>query len=206
MTQSAENFVTPTNIKSPQKSRTITLSALDMPNNGSRQRSLLLNNIALQYIPDTGAAISVISEEVARILNIEFKPYDKSRIKAITADGKEVKDILGFANVDVTLGNKTLEKVRMLVFKNSTNRCLIGRDVLAVHPITKANFEALMSNEDPTQLSSKDLNDEFKENLKTGKVNKCKTKHCDKSSKNDGDEMEDLMYDNLNVKGCWSKN
>ena len=33
MTQSAENFITPTKIKSPQKPRTITLSALDMPNN-----------------------------------------------------------------------------------------------------------------------------------------------------------------------------
>ena len=125
MTQSAENFVTPTNIKSPQKSRTITLSALELPNKG-RQKSILLNNIAIQYIPDTGAAISVISEEVARILNVEIKPYDKSRIKAVTADGKEVKDILGFADVDVTLGNQTLEKVKMLVFKNSTNPCLIG--------------------------------------------------------------------------------
>ena len=69
----------------------------------------MLNNIAIQYIHDTGAAISVISEEVARILNIEIKPYDKTRIKAITADGKEVKYILGFAEVDVTLGNQTLE-------------------------------------------------------------------------------------------------
>ena len=65
MTQSAENFITPTNIKSPQRSRTITLSALDMPNKGNKERALLLNNIAIQYIPDTGAAISVISEEVA---------------------------------------------------------------------------------------------------------------------------------------------
>ena len=108
MTQSAENFVTPTNIKSQKKSRTITLSTLEMPNKGSKQRSLLLNNIAIKYMPDTGAAISVISEEVARILNIEIKPYDKSRIKAVTTDGKEVEDILGFAEVDVTLGNQTL--------------------------------------------------------------------------------------------------
>ena len=81
----------------------------------------MLNNIAMQYIPDTGAAISFISKEVSRILNIEIKPYEKTRIKAITVDGKEVKEILGFAEVDVTLGNQTLEKVRMLVFKNSTN-------------------------------------------------------------------------------------
>ena len=40
MTQSAENFVTPTNIKSPQKSRTITLSALEMANKGSRKRHI----------------------------------------------------------------------------------------------------------------------------------------------------------------------
>ena len=83
MTQSTENFVTQTNVKSPQKSRTITLSALDMSNKGGKQRLILLNNIAIQYIPDTCAAISVISEEVARILNIEIKPYDKSRIKQL---------------------------------------------------------------------------------------------------------------------------
>ena len=206
MTQSAESFITPTNIKSPQRSRTIALSALDMPNKGNKQRTVLLNNIAIQYIPDTGLAISVINEEVARVLNIEVKPYDKTRIKAVTADGKEVKDILGFAKEDVTIGNQTLEKVRMLVFKNSTSPCLIGRDVLAVHPITKANFEALMSNEDPIQPVDKDLNDELREYLRTGKINKCKSKHCDKSSEDDGDEMEDLRHDNSNVKGCWSKN
>ena len=65
MTQSAENFVTPTNIKSPQKSRTITLSALEMAKKGSKQRLILLKNIAIQYMPDTGAAILVINEEVA---------------------------------------------------------------------------------------------------------------------------------------------
>ena len=48
MTQSAENFVTLTNIKSPQKSRTITLSTLEMANKGSRQILILLNNIAIQ--------------------------------------------------------------------------------------------------------------------------------------------------------------
>ena len=176
--------MTQTNPKSPQKSRTFTLSALDIPNKGSKHRSLLLNNTAIQYIPDTGAAISVISEEVTRILNIEIKPYDKIRIKAITADGKEVKDILGFAvddildfEADVTLGNQTLEKVRMLVFKNSTNPCLLGRDVLAVHLETKTHFEALMSNnEQPAQQSCKDLNDELREYLRTGKVNQNKFK------------------------------
>ena len=105
---------------------------------------------------DTGAAISVISEEEARILNIEIKPYDKSKIKAVTADGTEAKDSLGFAEVDATLGNQALEKVKMLVFKNSTNPCLVGRDVLSVHPVTKANFEALMNNEAPVQPAGKE--------------------------------------------------
>ena len=118
-----------------------------MPNKRSKQRSTLLNNVAIQYLADTGADISVIREEVAKILNIEIKPYDRSKIKAVTADGKVFKDILGFAEVDVTIGNQTLEKVKMLVFKNATNPCLVGRDVLAVHPVTKANFEALINNE-----------------------------------------------------------
>ena len=98
---------------SSQKSRTITLSALEMSSKGNKQKLLLLNNIAIQHMPNTGAAISVISEEVARILKLEIKPYDKSRIKAVTANGKEVQNILGFAEVDVTLGGQTLEKVRM---------------------------------------------------------------------------------------------
>ena len=66
----------------------------------------MLNNIAIQYMPDTGAAISVINEEVAKILNVKIKPYDKSRIKAVTADGNEVQNIKGFAETDVTLGNQ----------------------------------------------------------------------------------------------------
>ena len=206
MTQSAENFVTPTNIKSPQKSRTITLSSLETPSKGNKQRSILLNNVAIQYMADTGAGISVISEEVAKILNIEIKPNDKSKIKAVTADGKEVKDILGFAEVDVTIGNQTLERVKMLVFKNTTNPFLVGRDVLAVHPVTRSNFEVLINNDAPVQPIGKDLNDELREYLRTGKMHKCKAKHCEKSSENDGDKMEDLMYNNSNVKGCWSKN
>ena len=200
VTQSAKNFVTPTNIKSPQKSRIITLSTLETPNKGNKQRSILLNNVAIQYLAATGAGISVISKEVAKILNIEIKPYDR------TADGKEVKDILGFAEVDVTIGKQTLKKVKMLVFKNASNPCLVGRDVLAVHPVSKANFEALINNDAPVQPLGKDLNDELREYLRTGKIHKCRSKHCDKSSEDDGDEMEDLLYDNSNVKRCWSKN
>ena len=119
-------------------------------------------------MPDTGAAISVINEEVVKILNVEIKQYDKSRIKAVTADGNEVQNILWFAETYVTLGNQTLEKVRMVVFKNTTNPCLVGRDVLAIHSATKTNFEALMNNETPVQQTSKDLNDELREYLKTG--------------------------------------
>ena len=46
--------------------------------------------------------------------------------------------------MDVILGNQKMEKVKMLVFKNATNPCLIGHDVLASHPETKQHFEALM--------------------------------------------------------------
>ena len=90
----------------------------------------------------------------------------------MTADSKEVKDVLEFAEVDVTIGNQTLE-VKMLVFKNATNPCFVGRDVLAVHPVTKANFEALINNDAPVQPIGKDFNDELREYLKTGKINKC---------------------------------
>ena len=53
--------------------------------------------------------------------------------------------------MDVILGNQKLEKVKMLVFKNATNQCLIGRDVLATHPDIKQHFEAIMGK----QTSSK---------------------------------------------------
>ena len=62
-----------------------------------------------------------------------------------------------------------------------------------------------MSNEAPAQQTGKDLNDELRENLKVGKANKCKTKHCDKRSEDDGDEMGDQMHDNANVKSAGPK-
>ena len=70
---------------------TIALSAVDVSNKDDQQRKLKLNNISVQYIPDTGAAISVISEKMANAIGAEIRPYDKSKIKAVTADGKEVK-------------------------------------------------------------------------------------------------------------------
>ena len=62
----------------------------------------------------------MISVEVAQAIGLEIKPYDKTKIKAITAEGK-IKDILGFTEVDVIIGNQKVEKVKMLVFKNDTN-------------------------------------------------------------------------------------
>ena len=49
----------------------------------------------------------------------------------MTADGKEVKDVLGFAELEFTLGNQELNNARMLVFKNLSGPCLIGRDILS---------------------------------------------------------------------------
>ena len=70
--------------------------------------------------------------------------------------GREVKDILGFTEVYVILGNNKVEKVKMLVFKNAANSCLICRNVLATHPDTKHHFETLMgakeTNPPPKQM------------------------------------------------------
>ena len=41
-------------------------------------------------------------------------------------------------------------------------------------------------------MSSKEPNDELREYLKTGK-NKCKNKNCDRSSDDDGDEMDGIL-------------
>ena len=100
--------------------------------------------------------MSVISEDTARTVGAKISPYYKSRIIAMTADGKEVKDILGFAEVEVTLGSQNLANARMLVFKHLTNPCLIGRDILSAHPETKDHFEAIMGNmEDKPQVPNK---------------------------------------------------
>ena len=70
----AECFTTPTNVKSVNKARTIMLSCVNIPNKGEPARVLYLNNTEVEYIPDTGAAISVISEETAKKagLNINY--------------------------------------------------------------------------------------------------------------------------------------
>ena len=43
----------------------------------------------------------------------------------------------------------------MLVFKRATNPCLIGRDVLAVHPSTKDHYQAMMGVTRPNKLPLK---------------------------------------------------
>ena len=142
--QNAECFTTPTNVKSANKPRTITLSCVNIPEKGETTRVLFLNNTEVKYIPDTGAAILVISEETAKRAGLNVHPYDKNKVRVMTADGKEVQDVPGYVESDVTLGEHQLKGVKMLVFKRATNPCLIGRDVLAVNPSTKDHYQAMM--------------------------------------------------------------
>ena len=161
----------------------------------SDQRTLLLNNKSINYIADTGALMSVVSEDTSKIVGAKISPYDRSRVRVMTADGKEVKDVLGFAEVEVTLGNQKLNNATMLIFKNLTNLCLICRDILSAHPETKDHFEAIMVKiEDKSQIPNK------------LKIKPYDNQHKDRSSDDDYDEMDDLKYDNADVKGCWSKN
>ena len=95
--------------------------------------------------------------------------------------------------MDVILGNQKLEKVKMLVFKNATNPCLIGRDVLATHPDIKQHFEAIMGKQTPSAKQE------------VPEQSGCKTRHCDRSSDDDYDEMDDKFNDNSAAKGCWAK-
>ena len=81
--------------------------------------------------------MSVISEETAKRAGLKVNPYDSTKVRVITADGKEVPDVPGYVEADVTLDNYRLKGVKMIVFKRATNPCLIGRDVLAVHPSTQ---------------------------------------------------------------------
>ena len=88
--------------------------------------------------------MSVISEETEKRAGLKIKPYDNSKIRVITVGGKEVPDVAGFMEANVTLDNHKLKGVRMIVFKRATNPCLIRRDVLAVHPTTQDYFLAMM--------------------------------------------------------------
>ena len=83
----------------------------------------------------------------------------------------------------------------MLVFKNAANPCLIGRDVLATHSDTKQHFEALMGSKQTPCISKE-----------TPKQSSCNTRHYDRSSDDDYDEMDDKFNDNSATKGCWAKN
>ena len=76
-------------------------------------------------------------------------------MRVITEDGKEVQDVPGYVETYVTLGEHELKGVRMLVFKRVTNPCLIGRDVLAVHPSTKDHYQAMMGETRPNKLPLK---------------------------------------------------
>ena len=80
MQNTIDNFLTPT--KTPnQRARTMTVGTIDVPSKIDNQRELKYNNVSVNYIPDTGVAISVISEEIARMAGLEIKPFDKSRVK-----------------------------------------------------------------------------------------------------------------------------
>ena len=74
----SDSFTTPNNTKPVNKSKTITLSCLNMSCRDQPRRILYLNNTEEEYIPDTGAAMSVISEETAKRVGLKENPYDNS--------------------------------------------------------------------------------------------------------------------------------
>ena len=97
--------MTPTNTKPANKSKTITFSCLNMSCRDQPRRTLDLNKTEAEYIPDTGAAMTVISEETAKRADLKVNPYDNSKVRVITADGKEVPEVPGYVEADVTLDN-----------------------------------------------------------------------------------------------------
>ena len=98
------------------KPRNVMFGSLNVTGKEGGQRTLLLNNKPIKYVADTGALMSVISEDTARTIGTKISPYDKTRIIAMTADGKEVKDVLGFADIEVTQRSQKLTDARILVF------------------------------------------------------------------------------------------
>ena len=125
---------------------------------------------------------------------LEIRPFNIDKVKLVTADEKEVKDMLGYAEADIILGNQKLEKVKMIVFKNVKNPCLKGRDILATPPDTKQHFEALMGNKQSTVVQP----DRKETALQKG----CNTRHFDRNSDDDYDDEIDRTQDNSMTKGC----
>ena len=151
-------FTTPTNTKTINKSKTLRLSCLNLSCQDQPRRTLYLTNTEVEYIPDTGAAMSVISEETAKRAGLKINPYDHSKIRVITADDKEVPDVPGYVETDVTLDDHKLKGVRMIVFKRASNPCLIGRDVLSVHPTTQEHFLDMMGLKKPKSSPTSQAN------------------------------------------------
>ena len=73
MQNTFDGYSTPTNINTPrQRTRTLILSSIDTIKKEESQRKLKFNNIAEKYIPETGASITVISEDVAKTIGAEI--------------------------------------------------------------------------------------------------------------------------------------
>ena len=68
------------------KTRTITLSCINLPHKDEPTIVLFLNNTEVENIPDTGAAIPVISEETAKRAGLNVNPSYKNKVRVITAD------------------------------------------------------------------------------------------------------------------------
>ena len=68
-----------------QRARTLTVGTIDAPSKTENHRKLKLNNVLINYIPDTGAAISVINEAVAKMAGLEIRPFNKAKVKVVTA-------------------------------------------------------------------------------------------------------------------------
>ena len=62
-----DNYLTPTRTPN-QRARTLTVGTIDVSSKTENPRKLKLNNVAINYIPDTGAA--VISEAVAKMAGL----------------------------------------------------------------------------------------------------------------------------------------
>ena len=58
----------------------------------------------------------------------------------------------------MTLDNYRLKGIKMIVFKRATNPCLIGRDVLSVHPSTQDHFLAMMGLKKPKAPTTLPIN------------------------------------------------
>jgi predicted aspartyl protease len=115
-----------------------------------------MNNEDVDFLVDTGANITAISDEVSKRINAQVK---NESVTAITADSSSAP-IVGLATIHLQLGDH-IAKTDVLVVPNLARDCLLGHDVLSTNPHTQPLIQQLSDKIDAlSEASARQENEE----------------------------------------------